>query len=262
MNHDPNLHSFHASPGTSETPLRSAGATNRNLPSGFTLVELLVVIAILGILAALLLPSLSRAKVMAKSIRCVNNERQIILGTLQYAQEHEDRLPTCLLGDEEGASGYWNQILPYIGGKSAWLHPILVCPYWENLGTKYYSVPGAFDANHGNYGLISYSAFYFYVTPDGASHILMSWGLPQAKLSSVTASPSIIMAYMCAGSDVSPPGYSIQTRQDQYPTSVNNWNSQAGFVMGYNHNHQANIAFLDGHVETLTRDKAAHINVP
>jgi prepilin-type N-terminal cleavage/methylation domain-containing protein/prepilin-type processing-associated H-X9-DG protein len=59
----------------------------------FTLVELLVVIAIIAILAALLLPSLSRAKVQALNIACLNNLRQLQVCWHMYANDHNDTLP-------------------------------------------------------------------------------------------------------------------------------------------------------------------------
>ena len=59
----------------------------------FTLVELLVVIAILGILAALLLPALARAKAQGYQAQCVNNLKQLGTAIQMYADEHDDRLP-------------------------------------------------------------------------------------------------------------------------------------------------------------------------
>lgn len=58
----------------------------------FTLIELLVVIAIISILAALLLPALSKSKTKAQGIYCMNNLRQMMLGWRMYAEDSSELL--------------------------------------------------------------------------------------------------------------------------------------------------------------------------
>lgn len=70
---------------------------------GFTLIELLVVIAIIAILAAILLPALNRAKEQAKAVQCMNNMRQVVLGTEAYVADFNMMIPyrkyTLALGE-------------------------------------------------------------------------------------------------------------------------------------------------------------------
>ena len=70
----------------------SSGVSEDDLGRSFTLIELLVVIAIVAILAALLLPALSRAKDAGRKTQCINNVKQMQLMALLYATDNNDFL--------------------------------------------------------------------------------------------------------------------------------------------------------------------------
>ena len=80
----------------------------KRYPRTFTLIELLVVIAIIAILAALLLPSLTAAREMARKINCLNNMKQLGLGIVSYADSNNGYVPDGYLGR------YGVYIWPYI----------------------------------------------------------------------------------------------------------------------------------------------------
>jgi len=93
--------------------------------SGFTLIELLVVIAILGLLAALLVPAVTRSKERARRVKCGANLAQIWLAITAYADDHDNRTPKGIDSPTASwATGSWRAlVLPYHRAPEIYLCP-------------------------------------------------------------------------------------------------------------------------------------------
>jgi prepilin-type processing-associated H-X9-DG protein/prepilin-type N-terminal cleavage/methylation domain-containing protein len=213
----------------------------------FTLVELLTVIAIVGILTGIIIPVIGSVKSAAKISKCAANLRQIAAGCLLYSSEHKNLLIPIAGGTKpNGADAQtWRLLIsPYINQENT--IGILGCPADDKLNS--------FDTSRGllpaSYGINKTIGLHQYLT-SGVSHIA----------SDVVRPTSTIMV-----SDISfvdNPGAPADQWTDTRRTSgAGNFGyvrfPSDGFYSGDpwisfpRHGNKLNVAFYDGHVETIS----------
>jgi prepilin-type N-terminal cleavage/methylation domain-containing protein/prepilin-type processing-associated H-X9-DG protein len=219
----------------------------------FTLIELLVVIAIIAILAALLLPTLSRAKEQARRVKCISNQRQLLLTWLVYTDDHADKFAPNGAGDTSTQEKLWVRggshfYLPGFIDKNSFLNPdvAVFAPYLKVLGI--YKCPSDQSTKINGTTIVptlrSYSMNCYLAAGKSLAAELSPHHLVFRKTSElVRVPPNTAFVFQ----DVNPPNLCLPA----FIVRPNGFGIDGFYhYPATHHNRSGIIAFADGHVES------------
>jgi prepilin-type N-terminal cleavage/methylation domain-containing protein/prepilin-type processing-associated H-X9-DG protein len=233
--------------------------TRRAHQGGFTLIELLVVIAIIAILAAMLLPALAVAKARAKTINCVNSNKQIGLAFVMYAQDNNDYLPPLNTGYWPAyTSIWWFQVLDtgrYLTSTSVsnniWRCPAVMDEDISPAVTGFYGSPcegyGPLEGNTITAGIIRYGLNSDGKTPLGSLTLAQIKRASQLWLMGDVGVPKKFQNW----DKFTTAGYYTEITTKQ-PSPTMGWAVNPFKQPACRHNKRAVFSFCDGHVESWT----------